>query len=127
LIQSPGNPQPRLFIERAYGLLRLHATFLSLSAKPACFIIGHFMVSLGVLWLTQSGRAMEPILPSFTVEMYSPGEIVDGRRSYRAESTAGALLAAKAWISDGSHNATHLRIVDGNGAIMFDKLVAELV
>jgi hypothetical protein len=63
---------------------------------------------------------------SFTVEMYTPGEIVDGRRSYGAETARDALLAAKAWIDDGNHNATRLRVVDVDGTIMFDKPVAEL-
>jgi hypothetical protein len=64
---------------------------------------------------------------SFTVEMYAPGEIVDGRRSYSAETTMDALLAAKAWIADSNHNATRLRVVDVDGTIMFDKPVAEFV
>jgi hypothetical protein len=70
---------------------------------------------------------MAPNLPFLTVEMYTPGEIVDGRRSYDVVTVAGALFAAKAWITDGSHNATRLRVVDDDGTTIFDKLVAEFV
>jgi hypothetical protein len=70
---------------------------------------------------------MDPNLPFLTVEMYTPGEIVDGRRSYDAETAKDALLAAKAWIADGSHNATRLRVIDDDGTTIFDKLVAEFV
>ncbi len=70
---------------------------------------------------------MIPNLPFLIVEMYTPGEIVDGRRSYGAETATDALFAARAWITDGSHNATRLRVVDDDGTIIFDKLVAEFV
>jgi hypothetical protein len=55
---------------------------------------------------------MTPIL---TVELYTPGEIVDSRRSYAAETAKGAVLAANAWISDGNHTATRLRVLDESG------------
>jgi hypothetical protein len=38
-------------------------------------------------------------LPLFIVEMYTPGEIVEARRPFSAETTAEALLAAKGWIT----------------------------
>jgi hypothetical protein len=59
--------------------------------------------------------------PNLTVELYSPGEIVDSRRSYAAESAKGAVLAANAWISDGNHTATRLRVLDDTGTVMFDE------
>jgi hypothetical protein len=68
---------------------------------------------------------MRPDLPSFTVEMYTPGKIVDGRRSYDAETATDALYAAKAWINAADHNATRLRVVGADGTIVFDKPVAE--
>ena len=61
--------------------------------------------------------------PNLTVEIYTPGEIVDSRRSYTAETAKGALLAAKAWIADGNHTATRLRVMDDGGAILFDQPV----
>jgi hypothetical protein len=64
-------------------------------------------------------------LPLFIVEMYSPGEIVDSRRSFSAENVEDALADAKPWINDSGHNATSFRVVDRDGAIMFDKLVAD--
>jgi hypothetical protein len=36
--------------------------------------------------------------------------LADSRRSYTAETAKGAVLAAKAWITDGNHTATHLRV-----------------
>lgn len=63
-------------------------------------------------------------LPFLTVEMYTPGEIVDARRSYSADTAADALIAASRWINDGSHDATRVRVIDGDGTIMFDQLVA---
>jgi hypothetical protein len=65
-------------------------------------------------------------LPLFIVEMYTPGEIVETRRSFSAETVAGALRAAMGWISDGGHDATSVRIVDNIGTIMFDTPVAKL-
>jgi hypothetical protein len=67
---------------------------------------------------------MAPIL---TVEMYSPGEIVDCRRSYTAKTAKGALLAAKGWIADGNHTATRLRVLDDGGTVMFDQPVTEVI
>jgi hypothetical protein len=67
---------------------------------------------------------MAPIL---TVEMYTPGEIVDSRRSYTAETAKGALFAGKAWITDGNHTATRLRVVDDCGTIIFDQPVIEVI
>jgi hypothetical protein len=63
---------------------------------------------------------MAPIL---TVEMYTPGEIVDSRRSYTADTAKGALIAANAWITDGNHTATRLRVLDDYGTVMFDQAV----
>jgi flavin-binding protein dodecin len=64
-------------------------------------------------------------LPVFIVEMYSPGEIVDSRRSFSAESIEAALADAKRWINDTGHNATSFRVVDLDGATLFDKLVTD--
>jgi len=65
---------------------------------------------------------MEHPLPLFTLEMYTPGEIVESRRSLVAGTFTDALNGSKAWIS--SHNATHLRVVDERGTVVFDKPVA---
>ena len=65
---------------------------------------------------------MEHPLPLFTLEMYTPGEIVESRRSLVAGTFTDALNGSKAWIS--SHNATHLRVVDEQGTVVFDKPVA---
>jgi hypothetical protein len=59
--------------------------------------------------------------PNLTVELYTPGEIVDSRRSYAAETAKGAVLAAKAWINNGNHTATRLRVLDDTGTVMFDQ------
>ena len=64
-------------------------------------------------------------LPLFIVEMYTPGEIVEPRRPFGAETAADALLAAKGWINDKRHDATNFRVVDLDGTILFDKPVAE--
>ncbi len=64
-------------------------------------------------------------LPLFIVEMYTPGEIVEARRPFGAQTAADALLAAKGWINDRRHDATNFRVVDLDGVIMFDRLVAE--
>ncbi|HEY4986695.1 MAG TPA: hypothetical protein VII39_08755 [Bradyrhizobium sp.] len=66
-------------------------------------------------------------LPQFIVEMYTPGEIIEARRSFSAATAADALLAAKTWINDKTHSATNFRVVDSDEAIMFDKLVADFV
>jgi hypothetical protein len=57
--------------------------------------------------------------------MYTPGEIVEARRPFGAATAAVALLNAKGWINDRRHDATNIRVVDLDGAILFDKLVAE--
>jgi hypothetical protein len=64
-------------------------------------------------------------LPLFIVEMYSPGEIVDSRRSFSADNLESALEDAKPWINDRGHNATRFRVVDRDGATVFDKLVTD--
>ncbi len=64
-------------------------------------------------------------LPLFIVEMYTPGEIVEARRPFGAATAADALLNAKGWINDRRHDATNFRVVDLDGTILFDKLVAE--
>jgi hypothetical protein len=74
------------------------------------------------------GREMKVVaadLPLFIVEMYTPGEIVEARRSFSAESAADALLAAKGWINARRNDATNFRVVDLDGTIMFDKPVAD--
>ena len=58
--------------------------------------------------------------------MYTPGEIVEARKPFRAETATDALRAAMVWIIDGEHDATSVRIVDTVGTIMFDQLVAKL-
>ena len=69
---------------------------------------------------------MAPDLPLFIVEMYTPGEIVEARRPLGAATAADALLNAKGWINDRRHDATSFRVVDLDGAIMFDQLVVKL-
>ena len=64
-------------------------------------------------------------LPLYIVEMYSPGEIVLARRPFSAVTAEDALLAAKGWINDRRHDATNFRVVDLDGTILFDKLVAD--
>ena len=59
------------------------------------------------------------------VEMYTPGEIVEARRPFGAQTPAEALLIAKAWINDSEHNATNFRVVDRDGTILFDQLVKD--
>lgn len=54
-------------------------------------------------------------LPLFIVEMYTPGEIVEARGSFGAETATGALRAAMGWINNGGHNAKSVRIVDAGG------------
>ena len=61
----------------------------------------------------------------FIVEMYTPGEIVEARKTFSAKTAADALLAAKAWINDSEHNATNFRVVDRDGTILSDKLVTD--
>jgi hypothetical protein len=65
-------------------------------------------------------------LPVFIVEMYTPGEIVEARKPFGAVSAADALLAAKAWIINGGHEATNFRVVDRGAKVLLDKSVAEL-
>jgi hypothetical protein len=73
------------------------------------------------------GHELVATAPSvFIVEMYTPGEIIEARRSFSAETAAGALRAAMGWINDGGHDATSVRIVDTVGTVMFDKPVAKL-
>ena len=55
----------------------------------------------------------------------TPGEIVEARRPFSAETAADALLAAKGWINARRNDATNFRVVDLDGAIMFDKPVAD--
>lgn len=68
---------------------------------------------------------MAPDLPVFMVEMYTPGEIVESRRPFGAESAADALLAAKGWINDRRHDAKNYHVIDLDGTVLFDKLVAD--
>jgi hypothetical protein len=65
-------------------------------------------------------------LPLYIVEMYTPGEIVEARRPFSAETAADALLNAKGWINNRRHDATNFRVVDLDGTIMLDKPVTEL-
>ncbi len=64
--------------------------------------------------------------PVFMVEMYTPGEIVEARKPFGAETAADALVAAKTWINGGGHDATSFRVTDLDGTIMIDELVADL-
>jgi hypothetical protein len=64
-------------------------------------------------------------LSLFMVEMYSPGEIVDARRSFRAQNIEAALADAKPWVKDSRHSATSFRVVDSDGATLFDRLVTD--
>jgi hypothetical protein len=47
----------------------------------------------------------EPDCPLFVIEMYTPGEIVEARRSFSAETNEDVLATAKEWINDRRHNA----------------------
>jgi len=64
-------------------------------------------------------------LSVFIVEMYTPLEIVEARKPFNAETAADALLVAMAWINDSRHNATNFRVIDPDGTVIFDKLVAD--
>jgi hypothetical protein len=64
--------------------------------------------------------------PNLTVELYTPGKIVDSRRSYTADTAKGAVLAANAWIIDGNHTATGPRVLDDDGTVLFDQPVTLL-
>jgi len=64
-------------------------------------------------------------LPLFMVEMYTPGEIVEARRAFGAETAADALLAAKGRINARRNDATNFRVVDLDGTIMLDTPVAD--
>jgi hypothetical protein len=54
-------------------------------------------------------------LPLFIVEMSTPGEIVEARRCWRPRSASTIEVT----------NATNFRVVDRDGTIVFDKLVAD--
>jgi hypothetical protein len=58
----------------------------------------------------------------FIVEMYTPGEIVEARRPFDAETAADALMNAETWINNGEHNSTNFRVVDLDGTILIDSL-----
>jgi hypothetical protein len=64
--------------------------------------------------------------PVFIVEMYTPSELVEARRPFRAETATDALREAMGWINDGGHDATNVGVVDTVGSIMFDEPVAKL-
>jgi hypothetical protein len=81
-----------------------------------------------VVWLAQGRIGREVVaadLPLFKVEMYTPGEIVEARRSFSGATAADALLTAKPWINDKRHSAKNFRVVDSHGTVMVDKLVAD--
>jgi hypothetical protein len=81
-----------------------------------------FFRSSSLCYLPFSAKQVA-MAPNLTVEIYTPGEIVDSRRSYTAETAKDALRAAKVWITDGSHSATRLRVLDDRGTVMFDQPV----
>jgi hypothetical protein len=56
------------------------------------------------------------------IEVFAPGEIIEDRLPFAAESIADALIGARGWIKDNMHHATHVRIVDLDGTVMFEKL-----
>jgi pilus assembly protein Flp/PilA len=60
--------------------------------------------------------------PNLTVEMCTPGEIVDSRRSFSAETTKGLSLLPRR----GSPTEVRMRMLDAGGAIAFDLPVAEV-
>jgi hypothetical protein len=78
-----------------------------------------------LLYMHNGREVVAADLPLFIVEMYSPGEIVDSRRSFSADNLESALEDAKPWINDRGHNATRFRVVDRDGATVFDKLVTD--
>jgi hypothetical protein len=65
-------------------------------------------------------------LPLFIVEVYSPDEIAEARRSFSAASAEDAFLVAKKWIRDSEHGAANFRIIAVDGAIVFDKAITEV-
>jgi hypothetical protein len=61
----------------------------------------------------------------FIVEMYTPDEIVEARRSFSADNIESALENTKPWIHNSGHNAMSFRVVDRDGVTVFDKLVTD--
>jgi hypothetical protein len=49
----------------------------------------------------------------------------DPHKLLAAESVADALMGARDWIKDNMHHARHVRIVDLDGTVMFEKLRSE--
>jgi hypothetical protein len=52
-----------------------------------------FPLIVSFVYLLFSAQSRLAMAPNLTVEIYTPGEIVDSRRSYIAETAEGALLA----------------------------------
>jgi hypothetical protein len=78
-----------------------------------------------MITLAQSGTRKEADLPQFMIEVFTPGEIIEDRLPFAAASVADALIGAENWIKDNMHHATHVRIVDPDGTVMFEKLRSE--
>ena len=118
------------FAERHEGAVPVFVRGSDALIRASFFFIGENCVSTQrcfMLSLCKIGHEAVATEPSvFTVEMYTPGEIVEARRPFSAETATEALRAAMGWIIDGGHDATRVRIVDTVGTIMFDQPVAKL-
>jgi hypothetical protein len=66
-------------------------------------------------------------LSFMTVEFYTPGEIIEGRRSFNVETFPGAVAIAQVWL-EASHEAyisTRFRILDEEGKTLADESLPE--
>jgi hypothetical protein len=56
-------------------------------------------------------------LPFMTVEFYTPGEMIEGCRSFNVETFLGAIAVSQVWLdaSDEAYISTRFRILDEEG------------
>jgi hypothetical protein len=66
-------------------------------------------------------------LPFMTVEFYTPGEMIEGRRSFNVETFPGAIAVAQVWLdaSDEAYISTRFRILDEEGKTLADESLSE--
>jgi hypothetical protein len=66
-------------------------------------------------------------LPFMTVEFYTPGEIVEGCRSFNVETFPGAIAIAQIWLdtSDEAYISTRFRIRNEEGKTLADESLPE--
>jgi hypothetical protein len=91
------------------------------TGSPAC--ARNLSASSSFLWnvLCSAQAILEPAtLATFTVELYTPGEIIESRRSFDAQEAGHALRFAGPWMKDGSHSASHVRVVDDQGVSVLE-------